>query len=494
MPNRLFHKLPVLAVAAAALCLQPVAANAQTLLRDAEIEQTLRSYADPLITAADLDPKDIKVFLIGDRSMNAFVTGGQQMFYHTGLIMEAEKPIQLKGVIAHETGHIAAGHLARSSEAIGNAMVPAYITMALGLLAIAGGAGDAGMALIASSQQFAMLSFYTYTRVQESNADQLAVTYLEATGQSGRGLLQFFDKFRYQEVMAEARRSQYFRSHPLSADRIAALERRINAQEYKDVTDSPQDLLQLQMMQAKIHGFLEPTARTYAAYPASDQSLPARYARAIATFRAPDIPGGVTQTQALIDEQPDNPWFHELMGQMLFERGQAEQAVGPYRRAVELAPGSALLQIGFARAVAAGGTPADLTEAETALRTALRIEPDNAFAWTQLAQVADARGQPGLARLATAEAAFNLGDLARANRFAQAALPILDQGSPQWRRADDILAITRRAAIRAAREGNPPNRPRRQATPTAAGAAPGLLSGVPVTIPQAAHDHDGHAH
>lgn len=468
------------------------AASAQTLLRDSEIERTLRDYADPLIVAADLEPRDIRIFLIGDRSMNAFVTGGQQMFYHTGLIMEAETPLQLKGVIAHETGHIAAGHLARSSEAISNAMVPAYITVALGLLAIAGGASDAGMALIASSQQFAMLSFFTYTRVQESNADQLAVSYLEKSGQSGRGLGEFFEKFRYQEVLSEARRSQYFRSHPLSADRIAALERRVEQQVHKDVVDTEDSKLQLAMMQAKIHGFLETTARTYAKYPETDRSLPARYARAIATFRAPDTVNGSRLTRALIAEYPDNPWFNELLGQMLFEAGQATEAVAPYRRAVELAPNEALLQIGFARAIAADGSAESLAEAERALRAALRLEPANAFAWNQLAKIADSRGDTGLARLATAEEAYSLGDLPRANRFAQVAVINLASDTPQWYRANDILELTRRAAARAG-----PQRPagRRQITssrPTASG--PGFNQGAPVTIVALEHSHDGHAH
>ena len=219
-------------VLAVTLMLTPTLSQAQSIVRDAEIEATLRSYSDPIFVAAGLNPKDVKIYLVGDRTLNAFVTNGQNVFLHTGLILETQTPNQLKGVIAHETGHISGGHLARSDANMRAAMTPAYITIALGLIAIAAGAPDAGAALLASSQQFALLSYFTFTRVQESSADQAAVTFLEKTNQSGRGLVEFFTKFRYNEILGEARREPYFRSHPLSGDRIQALQNRVNEQDH----------------------------------------------------------------------------------------------------------------------------------------------------------------------------------------------------------------------------------------------------------------------
>jgi predicted Zn-dependent protease len=485
---RLASALALSAVVATA----PGLASAQTLLRDAEIEDTLRDWSDPIFEAAGLEPRDIDIYLVGDRTMNAFVTGGQNTFYHTGLIMEAETPNQLKGVIAHETGHIAGGDLARSTEAMRNAMVPAYITMALGILAMASGAGDAGAALLASSQQFAMLSFFTYTRMQESRADQAALGYLDASGQSGRGLVEFFQKFRYQEVLSEARRAPYFRSHPLSTDRINALTRRVEEMANKDVADSPADIERLKMMQAKIHGFMYTPQQTFTRFPAADRSLPARYARAIAAYRAPDLRMAMSLTQELIDGQPDNPYFHELMAQMLFENGRVQDSIAPGQRAVELAPDEPLLHIGLARSLIAAGGEERLADAERHLRTALRLEPDNAFAWNQTAKVADARGEDGMARLATAEEAFALGDAPRANRFAQAALRNLDRGTPAFQRATDIQSVTARIASRAARDGQGGGRPRNILPSfTSPGAAASMASQGPV-VP---HDHDhGHAH
>lgn len=437
----------------------PFAASAQSLVRDAEIEATLRGYSDPIFAAAGLDPKDVKIYIVGDRTLNAFVTDGQKVFLHTGLILETETPNQLKGVIAHETGHIAGGHLARSDANIRAAMRPAYVTVALGLIAIAAGAPDAGAALLASSQQFAMLSFFTFTRVQESSADQAAVTYLEKTGQSGIGLTEFFTKFRYNEILSDARREPYFRSHPLSGDRIQALQNRVAEQSARAVTDSAADIDRHKMMQAKIQGFLYTPARTFVKYPQSDQSIYARYARAVAAFRAPDLTTAARETNKLIAEQPGNPYFYELLGQIYYENGKAAESLEPNRRAVALAPREALLRVGLARSLIAT-EQADLrSEAEANLREALRLEPDNAFAWNQLAVIADRNGQTGLARLATAEEAFALGDVIRANRFSQVALRNLERSTPQWRRASDIEVVTAPLAAKAARQGGNQRRP-----------------------------------
>lgn len=449
--------------AAVILALSPSIGQSQSLVRDAEIEATLRAYSDPIFVAAGLNTQDVKIYLVGDRTLNAFVTNGQNVFLHTGLILETQTPNQLKGVIAHETGHIAGGHLARSDANIRAAMTPAYITVALGLLAIAAGAPDAGAALLASSQQFALLSFFTFTRVQESSADQAALTYLEKTGQSGKGLLEFFTKFRYNEILSEARREPYFRSHPLSGDRIQALQNRVNDQEHKNAVDSAADIDRLKMAHAKIQGFLYTPARTFVKYPQSDQTIYARYARAIASFRAPDITTATRETSKLIAEQPNNPYFHELLGQIYYENGKAADSVEPNRRAVALAPNQPLLRIGLARALISTERVDLRAEAETNLREALRLDPDNAFAWNQLAIVADRNGQTGLARLATAEEAYALGDVLRANRFAQVALKNLPNATPQWRRASDIEVVTAPLAAKAAKR-NPDNRRRITAT------------------------------
>lgn len=427
-------------------CLASVAliapASAQSLIRDTEIEHMLRDYADPLLTAAGLVPADVHLYIIADPSINAFVTGGQNIFLHTGTIIEAETPNQLKGVIAHETGHIAGAHLARVGDGIGAAQVPMFISLGLGLLAAFAGEGGAAGALMASSQQFGALSFMTYSRAQEASADQAALQYLETSGQSAEGLVEFFERFRYQEVMSNARRFPYFRSHPLSSERIAILRNSADAAAHSNIDDTPEDIAELQRIQGKIYGFLTEPEFVLYRYPLTDQSLPARYARAVAYFRVARLDDARAEIESLIAEEPNNPYFQELYGQMLFETGHIRESIPYHARSVELEPTAPLLRLNLAIAQIAADDDTLLEDAKGNLKVALDIEPDNGFAWYQLSIVHEREGDTALAQLAVAEQAFALRDGNRAMMFAGRARASLEPGTPAWIRANEIESIS----------------------------------------------------
>ncbi|MHA6288437.1 M48 family metalloprotease [Maricaulis sp. CAU 1757] len=419
----------------------PSLALAQSLIRDTEIEAVLRGYTDPILVSAGLTPSDVDLYLVADPELNAFVTGGQNIFLHTGIIVEAQTPNQLMGVIAHETGHISGAHLARSSDAMAEARAPVFVSLGLGVLAALAGEGGAAGALMASSQQFGALSYLTYSRQQEARADQAALQFLERSGHSANGLVQFFERFRYQEVMSNARRFPYFRSHPLSSDRIASLRNSAAASPHAETTDSAEDLAYLQRIQAKIYGFLVEPEFVFYRYPESDTSLPARYARAVAYYHDARLERAVSEIESLIAEEPDNPYFHELHGQMLFESGHPDEAIEPHRRSVEIMPTAPLLRVNLAIALIAADEPEMTAEAAEHLQVALDIEPDNSFAWYQLSIVHQRNGNTPLAQLAIAEAAYAVGDEQRAREFAMRARPNLEPGSPGWIRATEIEAV-----------------------------------------------------
>jgi predicted Zn-dependent protease len=425
-------------IAAAAFLALSAPANAQGVIRDAEIEQTLQDFGAPLWKAAGLDPKDVHVVIVEDPTLNAFVAEGQNIFINTGLILATQTPNQLKGVMAHETGHIAGGHLARASGAQAKAMTPALISIGLGILAMAAGAPDAGAALISGAPQFAMASLVRFSQVQESSADQAGLSFLEQSGQSGKGLLEFFEKFRYEEVMSDARREPYFRTHPLSSDRIQALRVRAEGAAHYNAVDTPDDIKRFKMMQAKLYGFLETPARTFVKYPESDKSMEARYARAVAAYRIPDTARALKETTALTQADPTNPYFEELLGQILFESGKAKDAIPHDRRALALKPGNALLEINLARSLNGVGGQAEAKEAITLLQQAVARESDNPYAWREMATAYDTIHQDGMARLASAEQSFALGDFPLALNFAQRAKRTLPEGTASWRRAADI--------------------------------------------------------
>lgn len=416
-------------------------AAAQGLLRDAEIEATLRRWTNPILEAAGLQPNDVRLFLINDPSLNAFVAGGQRIHLHSGLIIAADTPEQVLGVIAHETAHISAGHTVTRQAAAGAAGRVSLISIGLGVLALAAGEGQAGAALISSSQQFAAVTFFKHTRAEEATADQLAVKYLSAIGMTSRGLSEFFEKYAYQEALSEARRFEYFRSHPLSRDRIRSLRQ---VSEETGLLNEPLDDRthhEFDMMRAKLIGFLDTPNKVYVTYPKSDTSVPARYARAISAFRHSDISVALSEIDALIKEDPTNPYFHELKGDILFDSGRPDESVPAYEVALSYLD-HPLLKISLARSLTARGGQGDLAAAENALRDALIVEPNNAFAWRQLASTLDTLGRRDEAELATAESAYHIGDYQRAHIFAGRALRSLEPRTPLFIRARDIVTIT----------------------------------------------------
>ena len=431
------------AIAATALMVSmPVTASAQGLIRDAEIEKILRDYSNPLFEAAGIKPDDVKIYIVQDDTLNAFVAGGKNLFLHTGLIMETKTPEELKGVIAHETGHMALGHnVTRERQAGGAFQNTSLITMGLGALALFAGAPDAALALFGSAQQFGMLSAFKFTRAEESAADQFGLDLLGSTHQSAEGLPGFMEHFRYEELMSEARRDPYFQSHPISSDRISAIAKR--AREIS-VGAKPQDqktIDALAMMKAKLAGFIGPPSRVLSRYPASDTSEPAKYARAIAAYRAVDIKAALALTQDLIDGDPTDPYFYELKGQILFESGRSEESIGPHRKSVELEPHAALLKVNLARSLIATKSDEAVKEAQGLLMDALQLEPDNAFAWNQLAVCYAKQERIGDADLATAEEAYITGDMSRAFIFSRRARDKLTLDTPNGQRADDIMAL-----------------------------------------------------
>lgn len=437
-------RLPRLArrlVAAAVATVMVVVAgpvSAQSAIRDTEIEGIIREWSDPVMVAMGLNPAEVEILLINDASLNAFATRGRIMGINTGLILETDTPNQLLGVIAHEAGHIKNRHTLRDG-ASDAGMQPMLMSMALGALAAFAGEPGAGAALVGSSQYFGTLGALRYMQSQEGEADITAARALDRAGESGKGLVDFFENFRSQEVFSEARRFPYFRSHPLSGQRIEALRRPVEAMPNYAKRDNPERLAQHALIQAKIRAFLNQPNETLRTYLETDTSLPARYARAIAWYRDGQTERALTAVEALQAEDPDNAYFWELRGQILFEEGRPAEAIAAHERSVELDPDAPLLRINLAHALIETNDPALLDRAVDELKRALAWENDNTLAWRLLGQAYAGQGKEGEARLASAEYHFALGREEQATQFALRARDMLDRDSIEWRRAVDIV-------------------------------------------------------
>jgi predicted Zn-dependent protease len=407
-------------------------------IRDTEIEEILHKEIDPIFAAAGLDPKRMRIDLY-QGEMNAVTFSANEEAIATDLIARTETPNQIIGVMAHETGHAAGGHIERSGEMERAGMVPFLLTLGLGILAAAAGAPGAGAALATSSQYFGTLGALGYSRQVEARADQAGITYLNKAHQSARGLVDFLDAFRYEEVFDEARRFPYFQSHPVSSERIELMRRRAEEQPDYNKPDTPEAIAEFQIMKAKLFGFIQPPMQTFVTYKEGDRSFPARYARAIAYYKETETDKAIGLIDGLIQDYPNNPYLWELKGQVLFEAGRAKEAEPAHRRSVELKPDAPLLQINLAQAILAQEDGKRADEAIGHLQKALGREPDNAIAWEQMAQAYDAKGDGGDARLAAAEARYAIGDMTQARIFALRARELLKHDTPEWRRATDIV-------------------------------------------------------
>lgn len=413
-------------------------ASAQSAIRDTEIEAIIHEWSDPVFTAMGLEPSEVEILLINEADLNAFATRGRIIGLNTGLILRTRNPGELLGVVAHEAGHVKNRHTLRDG-AQQAGMQPLLMTMALGALAIAAGAPDAGAVLLGNSQYFGTLSALRYMTHQEGEADNTGARALEAAGESGRGLLSFFENFRSQEVFSDARRYPYFRSHPLSSDRIENLRRFVSEQPHYDHRDSPERMAQHALILAKIHAFMDAPNMTLRAYPDGDVTLPARYARAIAWYRDGQTERALTAVDVLLTEQPENPYFWELKGQILFEEGRPAEAIGAHQRSVELKPDAPLLRVNLAHALIETRDPARLDQAVEQLKRATAMEKDNTLGWRLLSQAYASQGKEGEARLASAEMYFAMGAEQQATQFALRARDMLEPGSAEWTRAMDIV-------------------------------------------------------
>ncbi|PZN95374.1 MAG: peptidase M48 [Alphaproteobacteria bacterium] len=428
--------------AAFAVLALAVPASAQSILRDAETEAFFRDISRDMIIAAGLEPKSVQIILVGDSSINAFVTGGQNIFIHSGLISRAESVNDLQGVIAHEIGHISGGHIVRFNEGAGPATNISLLSLVGAAAAIAVGAGEAGMAILGLGTAVAQGKFLSFTRDQESRADQAGAVYLSKAHLSGRGSIAFFKRLQGEEYRyAVPQDNEYNRTHPLSSTRIANLESVYQADPAWDAKPDPTLEARFKRVKAKLIGFVDEPQQVLRLYPESDQSVPGRYARAYAWHRSAYPEQAVGEVDKLLKTAPGDPYYLELKGQILLESGKPQEAVPVLRAAVRAKPDEPLIMTLLGHALISDENKVDLAEAEPLLKRAIARDRENPFAWYQLGVIYDRKGDEPRAALAAAER-FNLeGNATGAAANARIALNGLPRGTPDWIRADDIALL-----------------------------------------------------
>ena len=441
------------ATTAVAIAAAPMPAFAQgkgpPVIRDTEAEQLLREYTRPILRAAGLEKQNIHMVIINDSAFNAFVADGRRIFVNYGAMLQSATPNQIIGVLAHETGHLAGGHLSKLRQQLASAQTQMIIAMLIGAGALVAGArggnpnsglANAGAAAMSAPQEMIRRSLLSYVRQQEENADRAGVKFLTATGQSAKGMYETFKRFTDESLFAARGSDPYVMSHPMPAERVAALAELARTSPYWDKKDDPALQLRHDMVRAKISAFMERPDTVYRRYPLSNDSLPARYARAIATYRHGDLRSAVAQIDALIHLQPANPYFQELRGQALLEGGKPAEAIVPLRKAVALSNHAPLIEMLLGQALVATDNKAYTEEAIAILRAAVARETEAPLGYTQLAMAYGRKGDYAQADLASAQAAYLRGDNKTARDLASRAKTRFAIGTPGWVKADDIVS------------------------------------------------------
>ncbi len=419
-------------------------AAAQSILRDAETEALFADMSKDIIRAAGLEPRHVQIVLINDKEINAFVAGGQIVYIHSGLVMAAKNANQVQGVIAHELGHVVGGHVIRINDGVKAATSISILSLLLGAAAIAAGAGDAGAGIMAAGQQAAMGKFLAFSRTQESSADAAGASYLSKAGISGKGMIAFFKtlqnvEFRY----AIPQEDSYGRTHPLTGERIAALQGALQQDPAWNAPPNADIEARFQRVKAKLMGFVTEPSQTLQTYPLTDNSVPARYARAYAWHRSAYPDKALEEADALLRVVPQDPYFLELKGQILLESGRPKEALPVLRQANQLSLSQPLIAALFGHALIATEDKVNLDEATRVLKASVSKDNENPFAWYQLGMVYERQGDLARAQLATAERYSLEGQANLALRSAEAAMTGIPQGTPDWIRAQDIAMAAR---------------------------------------------------
>lgn len=444
--SRLFRLTAAFTAVAVVAAASAGAASAASIVRDAETETLIKTYLAPIFKAAGIRSTDPHVYLIPSQDFNAFVANANEIFVNVGAIIQSETPGELIGVLAHETAHVAHGDLARYKQQLQSTKNAAMLASIIGLGVVAAGAatgvsglGQAGTGIVAATGGIAQRSLLAYRRSQEAAADRSAIEYLEKSGQSGAGFLKTLERLADQTLFLARTVNPYLQTHPLPRERIVTVKNEVVRGKYYKRTDPPDLVRRHRMVQAKLVGFTWSPERVNRRYPRSDDSLEARYARAISAYLHGPLSPALAQIDGLVSAAPNDPYFWELKGQALLERGKPADAIGPLRKAVSLAPKSGLIRILLGQALVASESRANLDEAIKNLTIGLQEEPDVPVGYRSLARAYALKNDIPMADLATAQGYFADGQIEDAKRHAARAQAKLKPNSPAWLRADDIV-------------------------------------------------------
>ena len=301
------------------------------IVRDAEIENFFHDLSFPIVESSTIKGTKINFYLDKQNYINAFVTSGPKIFITTELLIKTNSVDQIAGVIAHEIGHITGGHLSKRYNAYEDSMFTTMISSILAVGAIAAGSPSAGSAILMGGEHIRNQQILSFSRNQESYADQTAIKLLKKSNYSVKGLYELFEILERKERFSKI--NPYNQTHPLSIERKRVIEDHID---YKENIESNYLLNErLKLIKAKLIGYTTKKERFNIYYPVDRNSLESWYARSIHYYLNGDIDKALIFIDKCINQKKENPYFYELKGQILYENGRSLLAINSYKEAIK---------------------------------------------------------------------------------------------------------------------------------------------------------------
>ena len=441
---------PKLRNTVAAICLASTCLTAPAkaqgippLFSDTEVEQTLRTFCTPIWIAAGLKPDDVHIVLVNSPELNAFVAGGQNIFIFTGTLEKSDDPLQIIGVVAHETGHIAGGHLVRGDENMENASYTMLLATILAGAAAAGSRDPGAMAgALGIGEDMGIRNYLMSSRTTEASADEAGMNFLEKAQMSPVGLLEFMKKIEVEEGVPLTGDQKFLVDHPPTPERVEAMVQGVGRSHYADKKLPPEWDEMYARMKAKLIGYLHPDF-AMKKYSRADTTVAGRYGRAVAMWRLGQIEPALELIDQLIAQEPKNPYFYQAKAQMLFENGRIAESLVAFKSAAALAlKGTDEIHTEYAQALLEKEDPANLTLALDELKIAEKVDTHNAQLHRFFAVAYGRQGHEALAKLELAEEAILDDRPKTARRMASDAMRQLPAGSREWLRAQDLISAS----------------------------------------------------
>lgn len=333
------------------------------LLDDAEIDDYINRLGARLVENSTEPALGFEFFALDDYNVNAFAMPGGFIGVNKGLLLTVQSESELAAVLSHEIAHVTQHHLARMLAGQRGDTLTSIAAMAVAILA-ARSNPDASQAVLLGSQAQSIQRQLNFTRAHEQEADRIGLDILQKSGFNSHAMPEFLNRLQTATRLLEGNMPGYLRTHPITSDRIADIENRVQQRPFRLVPDS----LDFQLVRAKLIAAQKNTADAIAyfsdALGAQKYGNPVaqRYGLVVALLRKNETERADSELAILRKQVKNNAMIETLAGRVKRNSGDKTDALAFYRTAVRNFPQHRALLYDYADLLLQSG------QAETAVK------------------------------------------------------------------------------------------------------------------------------